>query len=293
MPFSQMREIIKQERRQTDDNLYISDKFGLAFGIEPFREFMVTGNPILIEDTRIGVFSGGVLDATINLVDYHITSPTALYIGRGSIVQVNSMDDGMTINGLIMNDEFLDMAVHGNMPPSMCGNELHCLIPVDEKQRDAIVRMLRLMTDMARDGCGDKVSAAMAETIILYYDRLFADSQNDIKAGKSRERELFEKFISLVRTDCRRHRDISHYADLLCVSPRYLGTMVAKASGLTAKEWIDRGVITAAKVLLRHGREPVAGIADRLGFASDSFFCKFFKMHTGQTPTEYRNAGGR
>lgn len=64
--------------------------------------------------------------------------------------------------------------------------------------------------------------------------------------------------------------------------------MVRQTSGITAKEWIDKAVITSAKVLLRHGDLPIVEISDRLHFATPSFFCKYFKRLTGCTPQEYR-----
>lgn len=75
----------------------------------------------------------------------------------------------------------------------------------------------------------------------------------------------------------------------MCMCERYLGTLVRKASGVTAKEWIDRAVVTAAKVMLCHTRMPVGEIAYRLHFANDSFFCKYFRRLTGVTPTEFRS----
>jgi AraC-like DNA-binding protein len=40
--------------------------------------------------------------------------------------------------------------------------------------------------------------------------------------------------------------------------------------------------------MLRHLDMTIKEISARLNFPSQSFFFRFFKMHTGQTPTQYR-----
>ena len=106
-----------------------------------------------------------------------------------------------------------------------------------------------------------------------------------------REREIFEQFVALVNTHCKEQRQLSFYADRLCLTERYLGTAIRQASGTTAKEWIDRATVMTAKVMLRHTRLSVSQISDSLHFANDSFFCKFFKRVASMTPGEYRNGG--
>lgn len=64
--------------------------------------------------------------------------------------------------------------------------------------------------------------------------------------------------------------------------------MVLSTSGVGAKEWIDRAVISTAKVLLRHSDKQTSEIADELNFPNVSFFCKYFKRLTGSTPLQYR-----
>ena len=66
--------------------------------------------------------------------------------------------------------------------------------------------------------------------------------------------------------------------------------MIRQASGITAKDWIDRAVITAAKVMLRYSNLQIAEIAERLHFPNPSFFCKYFKRLEGCTPQEYKYA---
>lgn len=85
-----------------------------------------------------------------------------------------------------------------------------------------------------------------------------------------------------------REHQLGFYADKLCITSRYLGTVILSESGVGAKEWIDRAIISAAKVQLRHSDRQTTQIADELNFPNVSFFCKYFKRLTGFTPQQYR-----
>ena len=109
---------------------------------------------------------------------------------------------------------------------------------------------------------------------------------------KTREREIFDKFIRLVNHSNGENRQLVYFADKMYLSERYLSTVVKQASGVTAKEWIDRATVTEIKVLLKHTDKQISQIADQLNFPNDSFFCKYFKRLTGMTPKEYRDGNG-
>jgi AraC-like DNA-binding protein len=96
------------------------------------------------------------------------------------------------------------------------------------------------------------------------------------------------RFLQLLSQEGRVKHPIDFYADRLCVSAGYVSTMVKRHSGMTALQWIDRALVREAKVLLHHTQMPVAEVAETLGFATPSFFIRFFRQQTGTTPLQYR-----
>lgn len=82
---------------------------------------------------------------------------------------------------------------------------------------------------------------------------------------------------------------MSFYADKLCISTRYLSTIVRSVARSSAKEFIDRAVILEIKMMLQSTDLSVQEIAYRLRFPDQSYLGRFFKKRTGESPTEYRN----
>ena len=117
----------------------------------------------------------------------------------------------------------------------------------------------------------------------------FGSRRQAVSETTTRQTELFHRFVSLVHENCAHEREVTFYADRLCISTRYLSTIVRSIAHTTAKEFIDRSVILEIKMLLQSTDLSVQEIAYRLHFPDQSYLGRFFKKHTGESPTEYRN----
>lgn len=108
------------------------------------------------------------------------------------------------------------------------------------------------------------------------------------KATRSRKEEIMAKFIIAVGEDFRTERQVAYYAHKLFITPKHLSSVVKEISGRTAGDWIENYVVMEAKVLLKTTDMTIQEIALYLNFANQSFFGKYFKHHTGVSPTTYR-----
>jgi len=100
---------------------------------------------------------------------------------------------------------------------------------------------------------------------------------------------LMLRFHSAIAENYHKHRDVKFYADLLCLSPKYFGSVVRQTLGYSAGELISRYVMVQAKHLLRyHGKMTIQQVSDKMGFSDQTAFARYFKSHSGQTPQEFR-----
>ena len=105
----------------------------------------------------------------------------------------------------------------------------------------------------------------------------------------SRMDEIVARFAILLETYLNQSRDVSFYADKLCISTNYLYKVTKKVVNVSPKDFINNRVIVQAKYLLDTKKEKnVQEIAIELGVQSQSFFGKFFKQQTGMSPSDYR-----
>jgi len=122
---------------------------------------------------------------------------------------------------------------------------------------------------------------------ILYRHRpeLQAEAAKPLK----REEILFKEFIRLVGEHHRQERRVDFYAEQLFLSPKHFSTVIKKVSGKTAGQWIDEYVILEAKTLLKYSAMSIQEVAYYMNFPNPSFFGKYFKHHTGMSPSEYKS----
>jgi YesN/AraC family two-component response regulator len=108
------------------------------------------------------------------------------------------------------------------------------------------------------------------------------------KVQLSRKEAITARFIELLNIYFKTQRQLSFYADKLNITPPYLSQVIKEVSGKTAGEMIDEVVVIEAKRLLKDPQYNITEVSDQLNFTSASFFGKFFKKHTGKSPSKYR-----
>lgn len=109
-------------------------------------------------------------------------------------------------------------------------------------------------------------------------------------------KESVEKFNIILREQCSIEiieqsgmPTVKKLAKAMGYSPNYLSDMLKKETGKTTQEYIKLQVLDIAKKLLLTTKEPIYGVALKLGFEQPSSFTKFFKGQTGISPVDFRN----
>lgn len=99
---------------------------------------------------------------------------------------------------------------------------------------------------------------------------------------------LLKNFKQLIETNYTTLRLPKQYAALLYITPNHLNAVCNDLLGIAAGKLIRDRVILEAKRLLINVDLMVAEIADKLNFADQSYFIKFFKKQEGITPEKFR-----
>lgn len=82
--------------------------------------------------------------------------------------------------------------------------------------------------------------------------------------------------------------NITGYAQATGISENYLSRQVKQSTGRSVGAWIDIARLVRAKRLLAGTSMPIIDVASAVGLDDQSYFARFFKQKTGQTPSEFR-----
>lgn len=153
---------------------------------------------------------------------------------------------------------------------TMIEQELHRAI--DKHTRELIVSNIELLLNYC----------------LRFYDRQFITREEINHSVVKKFIELLDDYIATKAL-----RDglptVAYFADKCCLSSGYFGNLVRVETGRTAKDIIADHVLAYAKQLLNDEALTITMISNRLGFEYPQHFVRFFKSHTGKTPSAFRN----
>ena len=245
--------------------------------------------PMMLNEARIGIIRKGEANYIINLMPCQFKAGMIIFLNRGSIIQINQISENFEMGGLGLSDYLLAALFHHRQDFPLLNQHQTMFVEANQEEMDVAEHLLQAAWKMMHqeDYSHDAVGNIFA-SLLHYINHLNNNKQHYKQQPVSHSREVFSRFIRLVNQHCHQHRMLSFYASKICFSERYLGTLIKQESGQTAKEWIDKAVVTTACVMLKHTDKTIAEISDELNFANPSFFCKFFRRVTGLSPQSYR-----
>ena len=103
-----------------------------------------------------------------------------------------------------------------------------------------------------------------------------------------RQTDIYIRLIELVGKYYDRHRSVAFYADKLCLSPKYLSSIVKSISGLTVQQHVFKAIVRRSILLMNNTDMSIKQISDSFHFPNPSSFGTFFKKHTGMSPRTFR-----
>jgi len=117
---------------------------------------------------------------------------------------------------------------------------------------------------------------------------VFYQQEEHFLNESTRKDILVFQFYNLVHQFYETERTVQFYADFLKRTPKYLTTLIRLRTGNSASKVITELVIIKAKSYLSATDLPIYEIAHRLHFADATTFSRYFRKHTQQTPSIYR-----
>ena len=252
--------------------------------------------PCRIDAFIIGVGTEGETSVSFNLHEFKLKKDSIFIFTPKNVLQVNSQQyfkaDVIAISPDFMRRINIDIK---NMMPlflKFVENPALTLTPEESRSmRGMIAQIERETRGPETHFSFDIVSGLIAATIYKVGDIMYhylAEHPEGQNNSHNRAEEYFKQFTHLLGEHFREERSVGFYARQLCITPKYLTTLIKRISGQSVSEWIDNYVILEAKTLLKYSTMSIQEIAYYLNFPNQSFFGSYFKRNTGMSPSQYK-----
>lgn len=235
----------------------------------------------------------GECSFTFNLGEFRLQAHDSMIVRQGRMVENIKTSDDFKVQVIYVEQRFIELAT----PQSNYGIQgalslfLNPVMPLTPS-RYAICKQdfenieTRLNWQVSLFHHDVMVNAV--QTMIIDFFEFHAHIYQE-QEQSTQTTAIMVDFIKLLsRGDYREHRDIAYYADLLCVTPKYLSEVSKKSSGSAANFWINRFTILEISRLLRDKSVPLTEICDRFNFSSPSYFSRYVQNNLGVSPSAYR-----
>ncbi len=181
----------------------------------------------------------------------------------------------------------LEQTVYSSLREDRCRQDT----PVVTNIINGIFGLLKVYFDQSECTCISQLVLCQLKAFFIgFHEYLQRNPQYRPDEVKSyRVRELFNRFMMLLERDYKISRDVNYYAEKMNISSKYLTNIVSQVTGHTPKTIIDQYVILQLKMHLKRTTQSIKEMAWEFHFADVSFFCRYFKKHTGLTPQQIRS----
>lgn len=288
----------------------IAQKFPFMIGLEEdfllndttSYEYFNSGNdpldfPIRLDGIAICICREGNGIVNLNLRQHHIKKKTLFICAPNDIIQIPEQNaehfyvETIFISTHFLKEMYISLSTFVPFFMSVKENPAYQLTEAEIKELDRIYQLLKGEVGKPDNFNKEILRNIMAAFLyklgsILIYKAPDINSE-ELKLPK-REEVLFNDFIRLLKEHHKTERRVDFYAEKLYLTPKHFSSVIKRVSGKTAGKWIDDYVILEAKTLLRYSPMSIQEIAYYLNFANASFFGKYFKHHTGMSPSEYK-----
>ncbi len=255
----------------------------ISFKISRFKEIIKRTKPHKHSEYYEFIF---ILEGegfhTINTNTYTIYSPEFYILAPNQLHfwQFTSIPKGFVL--LLKDTEF------NKLTESTSIEMIHQLVQLERVNLSDNKIIFTLLEDILNEWNEDSTTSKdiIHEYISIILKKLLRNSTIDTNSIQS---SLYEKYISLVRSNITNMRKVNEYADVLCTTPQNLNSVCRKNASMSASEIISNQLILEIKRYLLHTDNSINEIADILNFEDSSNFVKYFKRNEGITPKQFRS----
>ena len=244
----------------------------------------------------IGVGTEGETSLTSNLQEFRLKKDSLFIFSPKHILQVQS-NNRFKAHLIVIAPDFLkriNIDTKRMMPLFLQFGSLPCmeLTHAESQSLRSFISMVEQElkgseTDLSSEIIGGLIAATIYKVgdILTHYLTEHPEVDSPIH---NRAEEYFRQFTELLGEHYKHERSVGFYARQLCITPKYLTTLIKRISGKSVSEWIDNYVILEAKTLLKYSNMSVQEIAYYLNFPNQSFFGSYFKRNAGMSPSQYK-----
>ena len=282
---------------KTDERI---DDFAIAeLNYEDCAAFF--GHPFRFNGFMAIFCAEGECPVDLNLITFSLKKDSVFFFEPGNIIKFHipsaETAPGLRLHLVIATESFIQEMSRdlSRLYTSSVFVREDPLLIFPERFHDTILCYFNLAEKLVESHVPDAKEAihALANSSHSFFRSFWVrkiDEWKTMGSRTARSQATVDRFIRLVTEHHMTEHYLQFYANELEITPKYLSKLVRDVTGRSAPDWIDSFLVLEAKNMLKYSDLAIKEIVFKLNFPDQSSFYKFFKLHTGMIPSEYRKS---
>ena len=263
------------------DNISETEEFNVYTKID---DLPLDENPTYLEEGINGICTGGSALFNVFGNKQRIVPNDLVVIFPFQLASVTEVSDDFSMTFLKVSKSLFMDTISGVCTPTLdffFYMRKNFSIPLYDEECQRFIHFCHILIYRINLPCNLFRRESIMQLLRVFYWDIYVAYKRNPKAAElvkyTRKEKLLFDFFCLVIEFHTASRDVAFYAKKMCVSAKHLTMVITDMSGRSAKDWIIEYSILEIKE-----------VASRTNFQSNSVMTRFFREHTGMTPSEYR-----
>jgi AraC-like DNA-binding protein len=239
----------------------------------------------------------GEIQIKVNYTTFKLNENDILVILPTHMFYIEQYSENVVIEAILYSDEYWASISHSIDYKLIKAVEQNPYSSISEEHFDEVFTLLDLIkkhetaekSSTLNPELERSVAGGLAFSLLMLLVSIMYIAKADMPHPVTRKEVLTHDFFQLLSQYYETQRQVSFYASKLFVTPKHLSTMVKEVTHLPIQEWINNVTILNIKHRLLTSTDTVLQISEDLNFQTPSTFVRYFRQHTGITPSKYRN----
>ena len=267
----------------------------LAFSLFPFEGDLHFNQVQRHNYYSIILIHSGACELNVELMKYNVASSAIICISPYQPYQIQATD---TLKGIVLNfhPDFFCTYKHQNEIETE-GVLFHNIFEpnffdvIDEEPLRHLLEQMKKELEEDRIGQHQQLVSYL-KIFLVSIVRIKKSQSEDLQITTNKSPRLITELVNYIEKHYRQKHSTGDYARLLNISTSALSKLVKKHFGKTLTNLIAERIVVEAKRELYLTSKTVKEISFLMGYNDEYYFSRFFKKHTGISPSVYRNTVG-
>jgi len=225
---------------------------------------------------------GGDTSYFLDFNEYRLQDNQIILVFPG---QIDKLDVGGKKGYLfaIHSDVFFRISQHIHSD-YLYGYYSNVFINIDQPTKGILGNLMKLIEIEYTNRNNVQLMESYMEAFLFHVTSLF-ENTDTYKSKNDSQVSLLMKWID---NNFIKERETDFYADKMNISNKKINEISIKGTGKTVKQHLQERLILEIKKEIRLNRKTFKEISFDLGFSEPAYFTRFFKKHTGMTPSGFK-----